>query len=129
MYDATVYIVDFFFSPSFLLVSLTADDLHHKTILLHFFSILNPKLLYIYIYRSKTNIEYAEKQEDHISIVHSRALFALSVYLSFFYRMRELEISACDSGNDAVFSYIDSTEIEGKMRNLVLSESNSIEEN
>jgi len=38
----------FFFSPSFTtVVSVTADDLHHKRILLYFFSILNSKLLYI----------------------------------------------------------------------------------
>jgi len=61
MYDATVYIVDFFFfSPPSLLVSLTADDLHHKTILLHFFSILNPKL--VSVYRFKTNIECIKKK-------------------------------------------------------------------
>ncbi len=42
--------------------------------------------------------------------------------------MKKLEISACDSGNDAVYSPIGSREIEGKMRNLVLSESNSIGE-
>jgi hypothetical protein len=42
--------------------------------------------------------------------------------------MRKLEISACDCGYDAVDSYIGSIEIDEKMRNLVLSEFNSIGE-
>ena len=76
---------------------------------------------------------YLKKQEERISVVHSHAhsfpsLF-LSIYPSFFYRMKKLKISACDSGNDAVYSFIGNIEIEGKMRNLVLSESNSIEGN
>jgi hypothetical protein len=78
------------------------------------------------------NIECAEKKkEDHISVAHSRTFFlslCLSFFFFFFYRMRKLEISAWDGGNDAVDSYIGSIEIEGKMRNLVLSESNSIGE-
>ncbi len=117
-----------FFSLPSSVVSLTADDLHHTTILLHFSSALS--ILNYYIYRSKTNIEYAKKKnEDPISVVHARKFFlSLLLCLSFSYRMRKLEISACDCGYDAVDSYIGSIEIDEKMRNLVLSEFNSIGE-
>ena len=51
-----------------------------------------------------------ERKEDHISVVHSRTFFSPHSLSVFFYRMRKLEISACDGGNDAVDDYIGSIE-------------------
>jgi hypothetical protein len=121
-----------FFSLPSSVVSLTADDLHHTTILLHFSSALS--ILNYYIYRSKTNIEYANKQKngDPISVVHSRKFFfslsrSPSLSIIFLSDEETWDISMC-CGYDAVDSYIGSIEIDEKMRNLVLSEFNSIGE-
>lgn len=114
--NASVYI--FSLSLHSFPVSLAADDLHHRKNLLRllFFTIHNCKLLFIY--RSQTNIQYIinkeKKEKGRRRSYYYRSLkhiFSISLYRSiyfFSYQSKKLEISACDNGNDAIYSYIGS---------------------